>query len=65
MEILQEELLFLGERRLPSGTVLFEKYGKNGGGSGTPYPLVLPTSQLIEIIIVGGGSPVIGTAVDL
>lgn len=31
MEILQEELLFLGERRLPSGTVLFEKYGNNGG----------------------------------
>lgn len=33
MEILQEELLFLGERRLPSGTVLFEKYGNNGGGA--------------------------------
>lgn len=64
MEILQEELLFLGER-LPSGTVLFEKYGNNGGGSGTPYPLVLPTSQLIEIIIVGGGSPVVGTVTDL
>lgn len=59
-----EELLFLGEKRLPSGTVLFEQYGANGGGQQT-FSLVLPTSQEIEIICVGGGGPVLGTVIDL
>lgn len=64
MEILQEELLFLGEKRLPTGTILFEKYGLNGGGQ-QKFSLVLPTSQEIEIVCVGGGGPVLGTVVDL
>lgn len=60
-----EELLFLGEKRLPSGTVLFEQYGANGGGSFTTHEIILPTAQEIEIICVGGGGPVVGTALDL
>lgn len=62
--IIPEELLTVpGD--LPSGTILFEKYGNAGGGGGTPYELILPTAQEIEIICVGGGSPVVGTAIDL
>lgn len=64
MEILQEELLFLGEKRLPTGTILFEKYGNNGGWQ-QQFSLVLPTSQEIEIVCVGGGGPVLGTVIDL
>lgn len=60
-----EELLFLGEKRLPSGTVLFEQYGANGGGGYTLHDIILPTSQEIEIICVGGGGPVLGTVIDL
>lgn len=50
---------------LPAGTVLFEKFGNAGGGGYTTYELVLPTDQEIEIICVGGGSPVVGTVIDL
>ena len=60
-----EELLLSGEKRLPSGTILFEQHGTEGGGGSNNYELILPTSQVIEIVVVGGGNPVLGTAVDL
>ncbi len=57
--------MLLYQKALPTGTILFEKYGTNGGGGGTKYELILPTAQMIEIVIVGGGSPVVGAAIDL
>lgn len=62
--IIPEELLTV-PIDLPSGTVLFEKWGNAGGGGYTLHELILPTAQEIEIICVGGGSPVVGTSIDL
>lgn len=53
------------QKDLPSGTVLFEKFGTNGGGGFSTYEIILPTSQMVEIVVVGGGSPVVGAVVDL
>lgn len=53
------------QKALPSGTVLFEKFGANGGGGFSTYEITLPTSQMIEIVVVGGGSPVVGAVIDL
>lgn len=53
------------QKELPIGTVLFEKHGVNGGGGLTKYELILPTAQTVEIVVVGGGAPVLGCAIDL
>lgn len=53
------------QKALPTGTVLFEQYGTEGGGGVTQYELILPTAQMIEIVVVGGGSPVVGAVIDL
>ena len=62
-EIYQGQTLVY-QKALPSGTVLFEKFGDNGGGFST-YEIILPTSQMVEIVVVGCGSPVVGAVVDL
>lgn len=53
------------QKELPIGTVLFEKHGVSGGGGLTTYELILPTAQTVEIVVVGGGAPVLGCAIDL
>ena len=53
------------QKKLPIGTVLFEKHGVDGGGGLTTYELILPTAQTVEIVVVGGGAPVLGCAIDL
>lgn len=53
------------EKKLPIGTVLFEKHGVDGGGGFTVYDVTLPTAQTVEIVIVGGGAPVLGCVIDL
>lgn len=53
------------KKELPIGTVLFEKHGVDGGGGFTTYELILPTAQTVEIVVVGGGAPVLGCAIDL
>ena len=53
------------QKKLPVGTVLFEKHGVDGGGGLTTYELILPTAQTVEIVVVGGGAPVLGCAIDL
>lgn len=52
------------QNKLPAGTVLFEQHGTDGGGGVTTYELTLPTTQTVEIVIVGGGGPVVGYVND-
>lgn len=52
------------QQKLPVGTVLFEQHGVGGGGGYTAYELTLPTAQTVEIVIVGGGGPVVGLVFD-
>lgn len=63
-EIYQGQTLVY-QKALPTGTILFEKFGTNGGGGFSTYEIILPTSQMVEIVIVGAGSPVVGAVVDL
>ena len=53
------------QKGLPAGTVLFEKHGIDGGGGFTTYEVTLPTAQTVEIVVVGGGAPVLGCTIDL
>lgn len=53
------------QKKLPVGTVLFEKHGVDGGGGLTTYEVTLPTAQTVEIVVVGGGAPVLGCAIDI
>ena len=53
------------QKELPTGTVLFEKHGVDGGGGFRTFELILPTAQTVEIVVVGGGAPVLGCAIDL
>lgn len=52
------------QKKLPVGTVLFEQHGTNGSGGFTTYEVTLPTAQMIEITVVGGGGPVVGFVFD-
>lgn len=52
------------QKNIPVGTVLFEQHGTDGGGGSTTYELTLPTAQTVEIVIVGGGGPVVGMVFD-